>query len=666
MTPLLKLFSHPWGFSFEVRKPQSGSRTVHNASGFHREPVKQAEAQKGPSSPGVHNWALSSAAYTAVFIDALSRAGMGNCREGGARSCGGSISRAVGDGREEGEGIGKASSLPCTTHHSECLLAWGGGAGKRKWRGDSRRACFALTQGDSISSRTPHCSPPERVCFEIDSCQMHAASSFSENGDFKSFAAYAVGVRARPRNAASSRRTQIPAGLFAAPSQLQSTERAAAGLPEVGDESAICGARATSWELLRDERLRTHFPLQRGAQAPRPAWARLRQARALSLVLKVAAARAPSPGLASQRRLVGAAGQTSPRPGSGREGLLVVPKCHPGAARRGPLPRPPSPRPGALRGAAGTESSSLKGNAEAAAGRRRSRRRREQTWPPDHPSRSGRNRHSGALTEPRGEGRGARPPRVWDLVGVGGGKRAAGGRRGSWGESDSFAFSRGRGPETGTVFPAPSAHTHTHTHTRAHGRQKQAGWSWESLAPGAERRRRRRRRRRRAARGSRRAAGSPRPASRLLTSVFSAAFSAIFLLRSRQREECFMPIRASKGLPNPVPLLEHQPVPSTTVESFLQSPLYFPPFSSASDSFTQFRVPVAPATPSPPLSTRAAGQAGGREPRRLRGGGGGGGGSSPAARKVRPAEAADNSSQLLPISGRSNTLPARPSRGLSR
>lgn len=34
----------------------------------------------------------------------------------------------------------------------------------------------------------------------------------------------------------------------------------------------------------------------------------------------------------------------------------------------------------------------------------------------------------------------------------------------------------------------------------------------------------------------------------LLTSVLSAAFSAIFLLRSRQREECFIPIRASQGV----------------------------------------------------------------------------------------------------------------------
>lgn len=32
------------------------------------------------------------------------------------------------------------------------------------------------------------------------------------------------------------------------------------------------------------------------------------------------------------------------------------------------------------------------------------------------------------------------------------------------------------------------------------------------------------------------------------TSVLSAAFSAIFLLRSRQREECFIPIRASQGV----------------------------------------------------------------------------------------------------------------------
>ncbi|XP_060162416.1 uncharacterized protein [Globicephala melas] len=141
--------------------------------------------------------------------------------------------------------------------------------------------------------------------------------------------------------------TQPP--VFAAPSQLQSTERAAAGLPEAGDESAICGARATSWELLRDERLRTHFPMQRGAQAPRPAWARLRQERALSLVLKVAAARASSPGLASQRRLVGAGGQTSPQPGfssscGARDPLpaSLHPRCGPG--RREGAPKAPRRR----------------------------------------------------------------------------------------------------------------------------------------------------------------------------------------------------------------------------------------------------------------------------------------------------------------------------------
>lgn len=152
----------------------------------------------------------------------------------------------------------------------------------------------------------------------------------------------AQSLRANPvvMTAGSERGQGTQPPVFAAPSQLQSTERAAAGLPEAGDENAICGARATSWELLRDEWLRTHFPMQRGAQAPRPAWARLRQERALSLVLKVAAARASSPGLASQRRLVGAGGQTSPRPGPGREGLLVVPKCHPGTAHGAPLPDP--------------------------------------------------------------------------------------------------------------------------------------------------------------------------------------------------------------------------------------------------------------------------------------------------------------------------------------
>ena len=76
------------------------------------------------------------------------------------------------------------------------------------------------------------------------------------------------------------------AGLLAAPSQLESRERAAAGLPETGGQSAICGGPTTSSSKL----------LRRGAQPPQRARARLRQARALSAVLKVAAARAPSPG----------------------------------------------------------------------------------------------------------------------------------------------------------------------------------------------------------------------------------------------------------------------------------------------------------------------------------------------------------------------------------
>lgn len=47
--------------------------------------------------------------------------------------------------------------------------------------------------------------------------------------------------------------------------------------------------------------------------------------------------------------------------------------------------------------------------------------------------------------------------------------------------------------------------------------------------------------------GGRQGRRKPRP-GRLLTSVLSTAFSAIFLRRSRQREECFIPIRANKGL----------------------------------------------------------------------------------------------------------------------
>lgn len=64
------------------------------------------------------------------------------------------------------------------------------------------------------------------------------------------------------------------------------------------------------------------------------------------------------------------------------------------------------------------------------------------------------------------------------------------------------------------------------------------------------------------------------------------------------------------------------------------------------------------ARPSPPPLSAALPPAGRRQPRRLRGGGGA---ASPAAllyAKIQPAEAAGNSSQLLPIGGRSHTLPA--------
>lgn len=99
------------------------------------------------------------------------------------------------------------------------------------------------------------------------------------------------------------------------------------------------------------------------------------------------------------------------------------------------------------------------------------------------------------------------------------------------------------------------------------------------------------------------------------------------------------------------------------VFSAVSTLFYFPPFSSASDSFTQFQVLLAHPTPSPPLSTRAAGSAGGRQPRRLRGGGGGsspGSWQSPAGRRQPPTPL-----NFCRSAGRSNTLPARLSQGLS-
>lgn len=84
--------------------------------------------------------------------------------------------------------------------------------------------------------------------------------------------------------------------------------------------------------------LERRLPLQPASRGPHRLPAPLPQKRALSLVLKVAAASAPSPGL-----------QTSTRPGSGWEGLLLGPECH---HLLGSVPAV-----GAPRGAAGTESS---------------------------------------------------------------------------------------------------------------------------------------------------------------------------------------------------------------------------------------------------------------------------------------------------------------------
>lgn len=100
-----------------------------------------------------------------------------------------------------------------------------------------------------------------------------------------------------------------PAGLFAAQGQLESRERAAIGLPKARGAGGG-GCRAQFEEPERHSKAAAgrvaadpFVVAARGAQPPPPALARLRQERTLSLVLKVAASSAPSPGLASQRQL---------------------------------------------------------------------------------------------------------------------------------------------------------------------------------------------------------------------------------------------------------------------------------------------------------------------------------------------------------------------------
>lgn len=147
----------------------------------------------------------------------------------------------------------------------------------------------------------------------------------------------------------------------------------------------------------------------------------------------------------------------------------------------------------------------------------------------------------------------------------------------------------------------------------------------------------------------------PRP-GRLLTSVLSTAFSAIFLRRSRQREECFMPIRANKGLgirdskerekadvalkeslrmqeeggqkSQPAPLPERPPRQSSSVESLLRSPLcsrflalHLPRIPSHTCKFWSRSRP-------PPRPSPLRGRLGGRE--------GGGPAGSPVAEAAAP------------------------------
>lgn len=70
-----------------------------------------------------------------------------------------------------------------------------------------------------------------------------------------------------------------------------------------GSKNAICGARATSSKAAAGPEVADRFVAAACGAEPPPARAGLRQERALSLVLKVAAASAPHPGLAPARRL---------------------------------------------------------------------------------------------------------------------------------------------------------------------------------------------------------------------------------------------------------------------------------------------------------------------------------------------------------------------------
>lgn len=91
-----------------------------------------------------------------------------------------------------------------------------------------------------------------------------------------------------------------PAGLFAAQGQLESRERADVGLPKArgaGEgraqfEEPERHSKPAAGRVAADP----FVVAARGAQPPPPARARLRQERTLSLVLKVAASSAPSPG----------------------------------------------------------------------------------------------------------------------------------------------------------------------------------------------------------------------------------------------------------------------------------------------------------------------------------------------------------------------------------
>lgn len=157
---------------------------------------------------------------------------------------------------------------------------------------------------------------------------------------------------------ASSLGTQNSAGLFEAQGQLKSRERAAIGLSKAGGKSSICGGRATSSKAAAGRVATDPFlAAAHGAQPPPGAGSAAAGAGAVP----------GSEGGRGQCSLLGfsapEAAQTfedcRPLPcriwaGGSIGGVQVPPPAR--FAPNRPPPPPPIKRPGALRGAAGTES----------------------------------------------------------------------------------------------------------------------------------------------------------------------------------------------------------------------------------------------------------------------------------------------------------------------